>query len=60
MTKKEFLRKGLLQLMGNSAYGVCNWHGRKEWAQSIYTTLETAFRIAKDNDLIDDEPDKPP
>jgi hypothetical protein len=60
MTKKEFLSKALLQLMGNSAYGKCSWHGREEWKQSIYTTLENAFRIAKDNDLIDDEPDKPP
>ena len=60
MTKKEFMSKALLQLIGNSAYGKCSWHGRDEWKKSIYTTLENSFRIAKDNDLIDDEPDKPP
>ncbi len=60
MTRKEFLSKALLQLLGNSALGICNWQSREHWKQKIYTTLEIAFRIAKDNDLIDDEPDKPP
>ncbi len=59
MTRKEFLSKALLQLMGNSAYK-CSWHDRKSWRQSIYTALELAFRIAKDNGLIDEEPGKPP
>ena len=60
MTKKEFLSKALLQLIGNSAYGKCSWHGREEWKQSIYTTIEIVFQIAKDNDLIDEETKPPP
>lgn len=60
MTRKEFLSRALLQLLGNSAYEKCSWHGRDAWKQDIYTTLEIAFEIAKDNDLIDEAPDKPP
>ena len=59
MTREKFLTEALLQLLGNSAYK-CNWHSRKKWKQSIYTTLEIAFQIARDNNLIDDEPDEPP
>lgn len=60
MTKNEFICNALLQLIGNSVYGKCDFCSAEIWRNCIQDSLDSAIDIAEYYDCLDEEPDEPP
>lgn len=57
MTKKVFLRWALLFIAANSKFAsICS----SAWIDTIKGKADALFRLAKEMQLIDDEPEQPP
>ena len=57
MTKKVFLRWALLFIAANSKFAsICS----SAWIDTIKGKADVLFRLAKEMQLIDDEPEQPP